>query len=557
MLQSVRFYLNNYLTLMAQSGQYTELGYREMLAWKGIVLRRQRQLRAAEENQELAPVFAELQRVATQLARLAWATPDPKQEAGWRQRVAKLSEEEERLEAELSSRSTAYRQAKRQATLEELQAALPRDVVLVDFIEYRHYTPANKKKGTKESWQRRFLAFLVTHDHPVEMASLGAAGPIGEAIDAWRVTFGMSGPGVAAARLLRQRVWEPIEARLHGAKIVLVSPDGVLAKLPLGALPGKQPGKYLLEEQTIAIVPVAQLIPEIVREQGRKQLQKNLLLLGNVDYDAQPGAAKPDAPAKPKKFGRELPKGLTHFGELPQTRGEIATIEKLYRQNFGNEGISPSLEQARATKQAFLAAAGQYRYLHLATHGFFVEDNLPSVPALLADAGNRFGEMLRRPEAGGLHPGLLCGLALAGANRAGRPDASEADDGILTAEEIATQDLDGVQLVVLSACETGLGQSAGGEGLLGLQRAFQSAGARSVVASLWTVDDEKTRSLMERFYENHWQKNLGVLEALREAQLWLLHGRPDRNWVRTDAPPKSTTLSPQFWAAFALSGDWR
>jgi CHAT domain-containing protein len=414
--------------------------------------------------------------------------------------------------------------------------------------------PNQKKFDTR--WNRELAAFVVAAGHQVEMVPLGAAKPIDEAIDTWRVTFGMSPQGAAAARLLRQRIWEPIEAKLQGAKIVLVSPDGTLAKLPLGALPGKERGKYLLEERTIAIVPVPQLIPEIVQEQGRKELRKNLLLLGNVDYDAQPGPAKPDAPAKPKKFGRELSQGMTHFPELSQTQGEIATIEKLYRQNFGNEGISTPLEQSQATKHAFLAAAGQHRYLHLATHGFFVQENLPPVPAP-AGAGNRFGEMLRRPEAGGLHPGLLSGLALAGANRAGKPEADGADDGILTAEEIATQNLDGVQLVVLSACETGLGQAAGGEGLLGLQRAFQSAGARSVVASLWTVDDEKTRSLMERFYENHWQKNMGVLEALREAQTWLLHGRPDRNWVPADAPAKSTTLSPRFWAAFVLSGDWR
>jgi tetratricopeptide (TPR) repeat protein len=136
MLQKLRWYLDSYLSLMVRTGRYTDPGYREMLAWKGIVLRRQRQLRAVGENPELAPVFAQLQRVAAQLARLAWATPDPKQEAGWHEQVARLSEEKERLEAELSSRSTAYRQAKRQVTLEELQAAIPKDVVLVDIIEF-------------------------------------------------------------------------------------------------------------------------------------------------------------------------------------------------------------------------------------------------------------------------------------------------------------------------------------------------------------------------------------------------------------------------------------
>ena len=114
----------------------------------------------------------------------------------------------------------------------------------------------------------------------------------------------------------------------------------------------------------------------------------------------------------------------------------------------------------------------------------------------------------------GFHPGLLSGLALAGANRPLEPGQ---DDGILTATEVAELDLSGVALVALSACETGLGQSAGGEGLLGLQRAFQEAGVGSVVASLWSVDDAATRALMERFYENLWQRRMGKLAALRSA----------------------------------------
>ena len=139
----------------------------------------------------------------------------------------------------------------------------------------------------------------------------------------------------------------------------------------------------------------------------------------------------------------------------------------------------------------------------------------------------------------------MSGLALAGANNT--PDADH-DDGILTAAEVESLDLRGVDLALLSACETGLGNVAGGEGLLGLQRAFQVAGARSVVASLWQVSDDATRALMERFYDNLWQKEMSRLESLREAQLWMLKEGQHRGLVRTDQPkpdndPKRTPLS--------------
>src|SRR4029079_7751533 len=109
-----------------------------------------------------------------------------------------------------------------------------------------------------------------------------------------------------------------------------------------------------------------------------------------------------------------------------------------------------------------------------------------------------------------IHSGLLSGIVLAGANR---PPEAGKDDGILTALEVAELDLRGTELVVLSACETGLGRVVGGEGLLGLQRAFQVAGARSVIASLWAVDDQATRNLMERFYQNLWVERMPQGEA--------------------------------------------
>ncbi|MDX1944997.1 MAG: tetratricopeptide repeat protein [Pirellulaceae bacterium] len=154
-----------------------------------------------------------------------------------------------------------------------------------------------------------------------------------------------------------------------------------------------------------------------------------------------------------------------------------------------------------------------------------------------------------------LHPGLLSGIVLAGANQP--PDPTK-DDGVLTALEVADLDLRQLELATLSACETGLGATANGEGLLGLQRAFQVAGAKSVVASLWKVDDDAARDLMERFYENLWTKNMGKLQALREAQLWMLKERGPRGLTRIETgDTPQNRLPPYYWAPFVLSGDWR
>jgi len=171
--------------------------------------------------------------------------------------------------------------------------------------------------------------------------------------------------------------------------------------------------------------------------------------------------------------------------------------------------------------------------------------------------------VIERKVLGKTEPGeIVVSLAYLAGLHESREDFAAAD-GILTAEEIGTMNLDGAGLVILCACETGLGQTAGGEGLLGLQRAFPSAGARAVVASLWNVPDDETRTLMEEFYTNLWQRKLSPLESLRRAQLEML-ARPirpgqQRGYQRLDgaAATSSGKRSPYFWAAFVLSGDWR
>src|SRR5262249_1329779 len=203
--------------------------------------------------------------------------------------------------------------------------------------------------------------------------------------------------------------------------------------------------------------------------------------------------------------------------------------------------------------------APHYRYLHLATHGFFAPPELRSVLAPRANSRRSQNPLapaglLDTAGMSGWPPGLLSGIVLAGANP---PPQEGRDDGILTALEVAELDLGKVELATLSACETGLGQVAGGEGLLGLQRAFQVAGAKAVVAGLWKVDDKATRELMERFYQNLWEKKQPRGQALREAQLWLLKEGVKGGLVRVGKEEKKHRTPPHYWAAFVLSGDWR
>ena len=170
----------------------------------------------------------------------------------------------------------------------------------------------------------------------------------------------------------------------------------------------------------------------------------------------------------------------------------------------------------------------------------------------------RGGDLLRgglhlRPEAAGRNPGLLSGIVFAGVNR---PDRRR-EETILTALEASELELGHVDLLVLSACETGRGQVAGGEGVLGLQRAFQLAGARAVVASLWTVPDDKTHELMREFYQRIWSgKPMSRAEALQKAQLWMLENSKGRGGLERPEGPQGPP-PPYVWAAFVLSGDWR
>jgi len=566
-----RHRLDMYLSLALRSRAGAERAYDHVLAWKGAVSSRQadmrglRRLLSANGTSEAVRLYDDLVGATARLATLSLATPDPGEPERLPRDIAATSQEIERLEKALAQSSAAFRAQRggQRRTARDIQAALPPDTVLIDVLDYWNFDP--KRSGNKS--QRRFLAFVVRRDALVPV-DLGPIQPIRQALNLWRLalqrrfrTQGDDDLGAAVRRL----IWQPLEEHLRGARVVLVSPDGDLARVPFAALPGSKKDSYLLEEVAVAVVPVPQLLPDLLSPRPADKDEPSLLLVGDVRYDGAAGSAEMLADSRAAARGSSGAR--MRWPALANTRAEVTAIADAFRRRADKAAVT-QLNQGEATESAVRRQASAHRYLHFATHGYFAPKELRSALAKLSqgqetDVGNLFG----KGGLAGFHPGLLSGLVLAGANR---PLDLDRDDGILTALEVQALDLSGVELATLSACETGLGEQAAGEGVLGLQRAFQVAGARSAVAGLWQVDDAATRQLMVLFYDNLWRKKMPKLEALRQAQLWMLkegdawmrkegisRGMIDVRVPRERLAKEEGRLPPYYWAAFALSGDWR
>ncbi len=558
--QMTRYRLDNYLACCLKQADLPKNAVEQVVLWKGETLVRQRELRLAADDPAIAGQFAELQRISQQLYALTKATSEPDAEESWRERVAKITAYKERLERDLMQSSAAFRDAVEDASLDSIQQSIPSDAILVDFLEYR------------DDKELRLLASVIRSTGDPMMLDLGLAQQAGEAIDVWRNTFGMSSQAKAAGLALRKQLWEPLLEHIGDAKTILISPDGVLGKLPFAALPGKETDSYLIEDHRIAMIPVPQLLPALVNEEGKKVLKRDLLLIGGVDYDTDLNSPVSEVEAVPparRKRPFERDGDSASYASLAYSAPEVEAIGGLYRRLFtpGPDAIV-DLRAEFATEAAFRKSAPECMYLHVATHGFFSPPEFKSAlsPDLIAAAESRAAsrgmDQQQRDIVQGYSPGQLSGLVFAGANRdqtvSDDPSADQ-DDGIMTADEIAFLPLSGVRLAVLSACQTGLGDSAGGEGLLGVQRAFQVAGVDSSIATLWSINDPATSRLMQEFYINFLEKNMSILDAMREAQLWALNNpdavpRAGLNTAQTDTTDR---LPPYYWAPFVLSGDWR
>ncbi|HAS44249.1 MAG TPA: hypothetical protein DCS93_27470 [Microscillaceae bacterium] len=310
--------------------------------------------------------------------------------------------------------------------------------------------------------------------------------------------------------------WAPIHQQLKklypGVQRVFVSLDGVYNKINLETLRNPKTGKYLGDALDIRLVSSTKDL--LQRNQPRvKSSSKFIALFGFPDY-RWPNS--PDSLQKKK------------LSKLKATRQEVAYI---HRQLSGQ--YRPQQFLATAANEANIQRLQNPKVLHLATHGFFLED-------LKLQRHHPFQMLGREARVFVENPLLRAGLYWAGADANLNPKTlpdSVHHQGVLTAQEVLNLRLDSTDLVVLSACETGRGKIQNGEGVYGLQRAFLSAGAKNVLMSLWKVDDQATQYFMQYFYES-WAKDEDVRKAYRTAQRKLRQEYP----------------SPYYWGAFVLVG---
>jgi CHAT domain-containing protein/tetratricopeptide (TPR) repeat protein len=483
-------------------------------------------------------------------------------------RVTALTVRKDRLESDLARAVPELAQEKDLArrTPDDLAGRLPADAAFIDLFRYVcfEFDPARPGlKGKKRT--PCYVAFLVAPGSKLVRVELGEAAAIDEVVTRWRQAIYAWRPGLSsaqqeqqavaeerrAATRLRRLVWQPLAKHLPpGTKTIYLAPDGDLARVPWAALPGGKAGTVLLEEYALAVVPHG---PFLLRQRLHPPRfpdgPEPVLAVGDVAYGP--------APAR---------HALSAYAPLPGTAAELKQLRAL----AGGRPLT-ALTGADATTDRLLAELPRARYLLLATHGFFDAEGL-------TEERRRQEKQLRQyvflggptPLAGqgARSPLVYTGLVLAGANR---PEEAP-DGGILTGEALLDRDLGGLRLAVLSACDTGLGELTGGEGVQGLVRAFHLAGCPDVVASLWQVNDRATAALMAKFYHGLWAEKKSPLEALRQAQLTLYY-RPDlipalageRGPPRLhravaeplpadSARPASGRAPTRLWAAFVLSG---
>lgn len=564
-LARMGYAVDRLVTMTVLSGTSTPEEAATTLTWilrrKGVVLDTLCRFRAAQRQLAQEPAIrdqaARWQMLRQRMADAALNPPQGLDAKGLKKQVAEWSEEAEKLETALNRRVASQASVGQDVDLEAVRARLTPGSVLVEFarVRERNFNPTGKVSPWKPG---HYVAFILPADPkaPVAAVDLGIANHIDPLIAAYRAELQKAAREIRttaekdleaelakAAAPIYRRLFAPLEKHLGNASMLYLAPDSELNRLPFEALPDAK-GNYLIERYKIAYLASGR---DLLRPPAAAA--KGTVVFAGPDYNLKPGDRDEElAKLKVKPAGdtvavrgRAAPELRgSRWTALPGAAAEAADVQRAL--DAGDFGPVQVYCGKTALEEVFKAMPAP-RVLHLATHGFFLpekksEEESDDGPDTGAGAGLA---RLRKVS----NPLLRSGIVLAGANRLGE-ESARGEDGWVTAEEISLMDLRGTELVVLSACDTGLGDLKAGEGVFGLRRAFFFAGARTLVSSLFEVPDAQTREMMQTFYAGM-KSGKGKLDSLRDAQMAMIAKRRK----------SEQAAHPFFWASFVLIGDPR
>ena len=478
---------------------------------------------------ETEKLLARLTQVRTEQANLIYQKPEKIEPQNDLKQLKALKEEAEKLEDEISRRSKTWRNQFEKVTLDRVQRSISAEAVLVEFVKYYPY---NYKKNKLE--KPHYAAYILTDRGKPVGIDLGPAEVIEKSISEFRKNLQnrhdwdpQNSSLKASAKQLESLIWQPLQSLLGNKKHILLAPDSALNLIPFEALKDSQ-DRYLVQNYSFTYLSSGRDLLRIA--QNNNSASSNIsVMVGDPYFDI-----KGQINAFKQNTQRSLDRG---FARLPSTKKEVELIHNIWPRSKVFTGD-------RATEQ-LIKQLDNPQILHLATHGFFLPANYEdSNPSSATTRGDRVGTSDNKVsqenavELSWVESSLLrSGIVFAGTNLR----SSGGEDGILTALEATNLNLQGTQLVVLSACDTGLGEPSIGEGVYGLRRALAIAGTQSQMMSLWKVDDKVTQESMVNYYQKL-KEGFGRGEALRQVQLEMIDN-PQQN-------------HPYYWASFIFSGDW-
>ncbi|MFN0016285.1 MAG: CHAT domain-containing protein [Saprospiraceae bacterium] len=481
-------------------------------------------------------------------------------------RNPQMEQEAEGHEKTLTRSLAAFTEVGRAPRWQQVRDALQPTEVAIEFVQYSYFDrPGDTVVHTRYAALLLLPGTAAPHFIPLcDERQIEALLPAGKAIEelsksetrADLIENLYSPFNTGGKPSLHALLWAPIEKAMagHVTKTVYFAPAGILHRLNLGALWWNKSAKTLADQYRL--VQLGSTRELIAPDRNAKRPKPvSAVIYGGIHYDMDSTAIaranrNMDATAQDTTGGlfRFSPHNNPPTDQLDKTRGDgfgpLPGSEREARHLFD---LMRQLAIPATMRLGFSATEESFKQvgtkgpspalIHIGTHGFFFPD---------AQTSARFETSLTLNEPAfkiSEHPLIRSGLLLAGANYAweNKRPMSGMEDGILTAHEVSQMNLSNTDLVVLSACETGLGDIKGNEGVYGLQRAFRIAGAKNVLMSLWQVSDTATALLLNRFYENWLQKDMTVRAALEEAQ----------HWMRTEQGQSN----PYFWAGLVLVGE--